>query len=77
MQIGQTGKTVSPDIYIGVGISGAPQHVVGIRGAGRVIAINKDRDAPIFELADIGIVGDALTIVPAVVEQLQGSSAPS
>jgi len=72
LQIGQTGKTVSPEVYIAVGISGTPQHVVGVGGAGRVIAINEDRDAPIFQLADLGIVGDALTIVPAVTEELRG-----
>jgi electron transfer flavoprotein alpha subunit len=71
MQIGQTGKTVRPDVYIAVGISGAPQHAVGFRGAGRVIAINNDRNAPIFQLADLGVVGDALAIVPAVIEQLR------
>ncbi len=71
LQIGQTGKTVRPEVYIAVGISGAPQHVVGLGGAGRVIAINKDREAPIFQRADLGIVGDALTIVPAVIEELR------
>jgi len=69
-QIGQTGKTVKPGVYIAVGISGAPQHVVGVTGAGLVIAINKDRDAPIFQLADLGIVGDALTLLPALVEKI-------
>jgi electron transfer flavoprotein alpha subunit len=77
MQIGQTGKTVRPEVYIAVGISGAPQHVVGVGGAGRLIAINTDRDAPIFQLADLGIVGDALTIVPAVISELRATAAPS
>jgi electron transfer flavoprotein alpha subunit len=73
MQIGQTGKTVKPAVYIAVGVSGAPQHVVGMSGAGRVIAINKDPNAPIFQLADLGIVGDALTVVPAVIEELRAA----
>jgi electron transfer flavoprotein alpha subunit len=74
MQLGQTGKTVKPAVYIAVGVSGAPQHVVGISGAGYVVAINKDPNAPIFQLADLGIVGDALAVVPAVIEELQRST---
>jgi electron transfer flavoprotein alpha subunit len=73
-QVGQTGRTVSPKIYIGVGVSGAVQHLVGMQGSEKIIAINIDRNAPLMQIADYAIVGDYLQVVPKLIQGIQARS---
>ena len=70
-QIGQTGVTIAPRLYVGVGVSGAVHHRGGMQAAGTIVAVNSDPDAPIFEIADLGIVGDLFTVVPQAAAEIR------